>query len=390
MLGPIICTRTCAEPFYRWRNSVDARFERLEHNIQRLLRNQDLPIHGAETLVGGSPDVTSDPDDSSPLHGREAVTEPMQSIVDVTSATRAVSSPTVLPDNGHDDLIRSGVLSLNMAEALFTFFSERMNQYLWGGIALVHDDLAATRRSSVLLSTAVLTVASMHLSGKEDLFDRCCARFSSLVAKTMVVSTHTLDTIRALIIGAFWLYDWSWKLSGLAVRIATELNLHHAYQQLMRGDTAAFERTRLWYLLYVCDHHFSIAYGRPPMTYTSPAIRGHKAVLNMPQAGPQDYRIISQVEIFHCLNDAYDTFGVETPSPLQDSDVGKLQEFGLRIESWRVQWQGLLGMQYPSLSTITAELTQLETLTLVHIPARAWFFIITLPNCNCIALPFAV
>jgi hypothetical protein len=320
---------------------VDDRFRRIEDSLQRLLNERGKVPQNEQNIAAVGYEVPSESDDASPLRGREAVTEPMQSIVDVTGPSR---SPLVLPDSAHDDLVQSGVLTQAMAETLFDLFSKRMNQYLWGGIALIHQDLAATRRSSVLLSTAVLTVASLHLSGKEDMFDRCCARFASLVAKTMIGNNHDLDTIRALIIGAFWLYEWSWKLSGLAVRIATELNLHHAYQQLIRGDSTAFEKTRLWYLLYVCDHHFSIAYGRPPMTYTSPAIRGHKAVLAFPQAGPQDYRIISQVEIFHCLNDAYDAFGVETPSALQESDVSKLQEFTLRVESWRVQWQNLLGI----------------------------------------------
>lgn len=334
--------RSCL--FYsRWKASVEARFQHLENSIQRLLQDRGTPsaiAQSPDTVVLGA---ALQSENASPLHGRAAITEPMQSIVDVTGTSNPSSSPTVLPDDGHEDLVRSGVLSLSTAEALFIFFNERMNQYLWGGIALTHKDLASTRASSVLLSTAVLTVASLHLSGKEKLFDQCCSRFTSLVAKASIATSHDLDTVRALIIGAFWLYDWSWKLSGLAVRIATELNLHHSYQQLIRGDTNEFERTRLWYLLYVCDHHFSIAYGRPPMTYTSPAIRGHKAVLEMPQAGPQDYRIISQVEIFHCLNDAYDAFGVETPSPLQESDLSRLQEFSLRIESWRVQWQSLLG-----------------------------------------------
>jgi len=37
---------------------------------------------------------------------------------------------------------------------------------------------------------------------------------------------HALDDVRVCAIGAFWLSDVSWKLSGHAIRIATELNLH--------------------------------------------------------------------------------------------------------------------------------------------------------------------
>jgi len=38
---------------------------------------------------------------------------------------------------------------------------------------------------------------------------------------------HTFDYLYALCIGAFWLADVSWKLSGYTVRIATE---HKAVQ----------------------------------------------------------------------------------------------------------------------------------------------------------------
>ena len=285
-------------------------------------------------------------DDASPLQGRETVAEPMQSVIDVAGPRQTDPHYTIPSEGSQDDLIHAGILSIVRAEQLFDLFSQKMNQYLWGGVALIHTNLETTRRSSALLSTVVLTIASLHVAGDEELFDRCCSNLTTLVAKTMISAHHTLDSVRALIIGAFWLYEWSWKLSGLAVRIATELELHHAYQQLRRGNADAFEKAQLWYLLYVCDHHFSIAYGRPPMIYTTPAIREHESILTLPQAGPKDYRIISQVAIFQCLNDAYDTFGVETPAPLQESDFGKLHEFSLRIEQWRVHWQNRLGMLF--------------------------------------------
>jgi Fungal specific transcription factor domain len=78
---------------------------------------------------------------------------------------------------------------------------------------------------------------------------------------------HTLDGVRGLCIGAFWISDLSWKLSGHAVRIATELNLHRSFSKALKGEPGHVEAARLWYLLYVCDHHFSIAYGRPPVIH---------------------------------------------------------------------------------------------------------------------------
>ena len=62
---------------------------------------------------------------------------------------------------------------------------------------------------------------------------------------------HSLDDLRALCIGAFWLSDVSWKLSGYAVRIATERNLHQCYRKAIQGSPEHREQTQLWYILYV-------------------------------------------------------------------------------------------------------------------------------------------
>lgn len=42
----------------------------------------------------------------------------------------------------------------------------------------------------------------------------------------------------------------SWKLSGHAIRIATELNIHQSFFRALEGDPEHFLRARLWYMLY--------------------------------------------------------------------------------------------------------------------------------------------
>ncbi len=267
----------------------------------------------------------------------------MGSILEVTESGDSIGHTLLRPDTEQCDQPSTGPVSLPMANELFNMFDQKMNQYLWGGIALVHSDLSSAQRSSPLLSTAILTVACLHIPGKEALFDKCYDRFVSLVANAMVSSNNSLDDVRALVIGAFWISNLSWKLSGLAVRIATELNLHQSYQQVSRGDTGKFAQLRLWYLVYVCDHHFSIAYGRPPMIHESDAIRNHESFLSHGLHNVADQRIISQVALFICLTDAYHAFGIESDSPLNESDLRTLREFNLRIDKWRLHWESQLG-----------------------------------------------
>lgn len=79
------------------------------------------------------------------------------------------------------------------------------------------------------------------------------------------------------------------------------------------------------------------------MIHENDAIRNHENCLSFGLHNAADLRIISQVALFICLTDAYHAFGIETNSPLKEPDLGKLREFNLRIENWRVQWQSQLG-----------------------------------------------
>ena len=168
---------------------------------------------------------------------------------------------------------------------------------------------------------------------------------------------HNIDDVRGLCIAAFWLSDVSWKLSGHAIRIATELNIHQSFTKALEGDKEHFLRARLWYMLYVCDHHFSIAYGRPPMIAESTQIREHELFLASPFAGPIDARILSQVALMQILTRVYERFADRRlPDPqqirygtnaasqdssadmLNEDDFVDLRNFNLEIEQWRMRW----------------------------------------------------
>jgi hypothetical protein len=183
------------------------------------------------------------------------VTAPMGSLYEVTqlSDIRATSPERQYATDRAlvTDFVSRGAVELHEAEELFDHFDRVLNRYLWDGILLVHKDLTALRNSSSMLSAAILAVTALHLPNKERTFDTCYTEFAKLASESMLDRHHTLDDLRALCIGAFWLADVSWKLSGYAVRIATERNLHQAYRKATLGSPEHKEQARLWYLLYV-------------------------------------------------------------------------------------------------------------------------------------------
>jgi hypothetical protein len=185
------------------------------------------------------------------------VTAPMGSLYEVTQLSEnRESSPgqKVAPDQALvTDLISRGVVDIKEAEELFYQFDQVLNRYLWDGALLAHKDLTSVRRSSSMLSAAILAVTALHMPTKERTFDTCYTEFARLASESMLGHHHTLDDIRALCIGAFWLADVSWKLSGYAVRIATERNLHQFFRKATQGSPEHMEQARLWYLLYVSN-----------------------------------------------------------------------------------------------------------------------------------------
>lgn len=358
----------------RWKRQATAKNKQLEAAVADLLRHNQLPplstygqaspqIEGVTPARSGSveqPTAMTRDNSQEPDAEPDLVSAPMHSLYEVTKLRNIRSD---LHGDGYgtanpvEDFISTGRLPLDEAEKLFRIFSRTMNQFLWGGITLVHSDLLSVRRSSPLLAAAILAVASLHIPDHNEIFDICYTELTTLVSNSMLNRYHSLDEIRGLCIGAFWLSDLSWKLSGHAMRIATEMNLHRSLQMLIRGKTEQFERAELWFLLYVCDHHFSIAYGRPPVIYESPSIKNYEEFLRHPSAVPGDVRLICQVALFITLTQAYQKFGSEVDHPLEESDFSQLRAFNVAIEQWRLIWQPRLGMMIYNYSRPTIRVT---------------------------------
>lgn len=274
---------------------------------------------------------------------------PMASLYEVTKLRNIRSDPQAMTSSSPNtspglDPIARGQLSLLEGERLFATFEKTLDAYLLGRVALVHDTWDAVRASSALLSTAIMTVTALHLQDQGRMFDICYPIFLQLASHIVFARYHTLDDIRGLCIGAFFLSDLSWKLSGLAVRIATELNLHQfTAQDLSSASGDQLEKARLWYLLYVCDHHFSIAYGRPPVISESAVITRHETVLEAPEATQSDLRLHSQVGVFIILSRIFQTFGPDQSRLVAGDEFEALRRYDTDLSLWRDRWERRLG-----------------------------------------------
>ncbi|KAK8240576.1 hypothetical protein HDK90DRAFT_188239 [Phyllosticta capitalensis] len=277
-------------------------------------------------------------DESTPCAG------PMASLFEVTKLRNIRSNVADRPDASRknpmfSDLIAQGKISEAQADSLFRKFNTSLNHFLWGGVSLNHDSLQSVRESSSLLLTAILSVSALHLPGAEAVLEICYNEFLSLVSFSMFGRDQSLDDLRGLCIGAFYLSEVSWKLSGHAVRMATEMHLHTAFSKALSGSPEAIERARLWYLLYVCDHHFSLAYNRPPVIHEDESVVNSDKFLSLPGTTTADLRLHSQVDVFAILSRVFVKFGHDADRPLAETDMPALRQFGADLDMWLNKWE---------------------------------------------------
>lgn len=160
---------------------------------------------------------------------------------------------------------------------------------------------------------------------------------------------HTLDDIRGLCIAAYWEPHLSWKLSGLSIRMATELNLHHAFYEAFNepeitseARKECLEKARLWYLLYILDHQSSVTYGRPPvMSDELRPIKDYEILMASEHCEPGDQGLLAEVTGLVTLSRAFKYFGLEPRRTMSGDDASILNHlrFTEKLQVWQDRWR---------------------------------------------------
>ena len=103
-------------------------------------------------------------------------------------------------------------------------------------------------------------------------------------------------------------------------------------------EKACYERTRLHFIVYICDHHCSLSHGRPPLTRDTKILKSPRALLDSEFSSPSDLHLVSQVELWSISTVIFDNFGAATDRALVHSRLAELEEFSETYESWRYKW----------------------------------------------------
>ncbi|KIW91777.1 uncharacterized protein Z519_07747 [Cladophialophora bantiana CBS 173.52] len=271
----------------------------------------------------------------------EVVLDLQSGLGDVPGSCVSHISPPEASRPYHDnvryaDIISEGVLSQERAESYFFLYKQRLDHFIYRVPGDWFQTLDNVRQCSPLLTSVICAVGALHSTSAD--YDVCYGHFTALAARKLFAKEHTVFDVLAFLIGAYWLSDISWNLISIAVRIATELQLHRAIYHISDGDKSRYLCARVYYLVFVCDHHFSIPYGRYPWTRQCEAIKLGRQLLSGPHSTKDDLRLVYQVELWSLTEEISTTFGTDTDRALTVSMVPDLHRFSIQLDSFRTEW----------------------------------------------------
>jgi hypothetical protein len=287
-----------------------------------------------------------------------ATQPPIQSLYQITNlrslrSQRLVSGDeAVAPVSEPDDLISRKSITMTDAKMLVNRYLRKTDHYLYG-IASEYKSLKEIRQASPLLLTAILTVEALQRSESEQLYRVCYTEFRNLMADFLFSHSVSLEDLRGLCIACFWLSDISWSISSVAIRRAVELELHKSFPMAIdalkcqpSGDSLdnqtkkLVDSVRIWYLLYICDQHLAILYGRPHIMREDEGIQNWALYLAI-HRNPTDTRILSQVALLQILRSVSETFGQDSKRRVPTLLKPQLDGFLQQLDQWVNHWLGI-------------------------------------------------
>lgn len=351
----------------KWKAAVTKDVTSLYATVEEIVRTLQLPslpqmlTSTQDPAIFFDQEEEKDDDEDQSLDNSPKVTPvadnlshvPIESLYQITGMRSLRATENITEDQSRickqlrdTDFIARGIMKQEDAEHLASYYLSKLDPYIWH-ICPDYKDLESFRRRSPTLTACVLTVAALHDTKLGHLYPICSKEYRRLVANAMFERKIDMEYLRALVLGSYWLSDISWTLSGYAIRRASEFHLRQYYHQIQESVNSpekvsqtklqeAIDGIRVLYLLYICDHHLSILYGRSSIMRDNESyITGWESYLACSLSTDADRRIAGQICLMYLMNQIRETLGPEdTNSVLPVSALTKIAGFERDLDDW--------------------------------------------------------
>jgi hypothetical protein len=92
------------------------------------------------------------------------------------------------------------------------------------------------------------------------------------------------------------------------------------------------------YVLYICDHHLSILYGRPSIVREDVTISGWEKLTKVPGFTESDKRLVSQMALLTMMSHVRELFGPDAGEPIPEAFAPQLTNYSRQIDQWMGYW----------------------------------------------------
>ncbi|SDA01519.1 BZ3500_MvSof-1268-A1-R1_Chr10-1g02747 [Microbotryum saponariae] len=266
----------------------------------------------------------------------------------------------VIEQRGPPAILEEKIVTVEEVVELFAIFFTHCHRSAPFLDADIHTP-AATGSRSPFLFTCICTVAARYYTKRKDDLYRKCHRVAMRVAFDVTTKGFKSTEICQ---GFLLLCNWNqpaerfeeertYQFSGIAIRMATDLNLHRKTLANLPADVSEeskalyqrelMNRERAWMYTYIADRSISTQMGKPfSIPKEDYLIRNARTWFLQPGAQPSDSGLSAMVEMHRIVGRMLDTLYSDTRSvsglnPSLDYPL-LMRSFLGQLDQWRSDW----------------------------------------------------
>ncbi|KAL9932991.1 hypothetical protein V8E36_008246 [Tilletia maclaganii] len=258
-------------------------------------------------------------------------------------------------------LLTQGILTSEEILELFRIFFHNCATHMLLLDPDMHTPALICARSPFLF-TVVCCVASRYYSHKRpDLYAKCLAEARRLAFDIMSRGYKSVEIVQGFLLLSMWNQpseryetDKTWLFSGVAMRMATDLNLHRKSllplppdmspndPQVLEREREILNRERTWYHCFTMDRGLSATFGKPYAIREDFLIRNCKYWCEQRASRPWDLPLSALVELLRLTSRMLDMLYSSTRSVsglnLELDYSTMLRIWNDQLEEFRDQW----------------------------------------------------
>ncbi|KAK4050348.1 hypothetical protein OIO90_005141 [Microbotryomycetes sp. JL221] len=266
-------------------------------------------------------------------------------------------------------LLEEKILSVEEVVELFAIFFEHCHRHAPFLDPDIHTP-ATTGSRSPFLFTCICTVAARFYTKRTDDLYRKCLRIAKKIAfDAMTKGYKSTEICQGFLLLCGWNQpaerfeeERTYQFSGIAIRMATDLNLHRKTLTVLPDDVSPetktlyqreiMNRERTWIYCYICDRSTSTQMGKPfAIPKEDFILRSARTWFKETNASRTDGGLCGMVEMHRIVGRMIDTLYSDTRSVSglnTNLDYNILMRaFLSQLDQWREDWTELRVLEPP-------------------------------------------